>query len=300
MRGTVPLMTGADGAWTVAVAAQAALGERPVWDDRTGSLVWVDIDGGSLHRFTPGAGDTAVTVARSAGFVALRENGGVVLGTEAGLVLGDATGTVLADPIVPPGMTADHIFNDGAVDGAGRLFAGTVTTDTAPGASALYRLDPDGSVHTVLSGVTESNGVAWSSDGRRMYYADSGGQDVTVFDYDLATGGVSNGRVLIHVEDEDCVPDGLIVDASDNLWIAIWGASCVRCHHPDGRLLRQFDLPTEHITCPAFGGADFGDLYVTSARAYVAADRLPDQPHAGDVFLLRPGARGLPAARYRG
>lgn len=290
--------TPADGAWTVALAAQAELGERPVWDDRSGSLVWVDIDAGELHRFTPGAEDIAVKVARSAGFVALRENGGVVLGTEAGFVLADETGAVREDPIVPPGMTADHIFNDGAVDPAGRLFAGTVTTDTAPGAAALYRLDPDRSVHTVLSDVTESNGVDWSADGRRMYYADSGGQDVMVFDYDLATGSVSDGRVLIHVDESDGVPDGLIVDADDNLWIAIWGASCVRCHHPDGRLLSQFTLPTAHVTCPAFGGADLTDLYVTSARAEL--EDLEHQPHAGDLFLLRPGARGRPAARYRG
>lgn len=290
----------AEGPWTVALAAHAALGERPVWDERTGSLVWVDIDAGALHRFTPGAGDTAVTVARSAGFVALRENGGLVFGTEQGFVLADGTGTLREDPIVPPGMTGDHIFNDGAVDPAGRLFAGTVTIDRTPGAAALYRLDPDGSVHTVLPEVTESNGVDWSADGRRMYYADSGGHDVMVFDYDPSDGSVSDGRTLIHVDPDDGVPDGLIVDGSDNLWIAIWGGSCVRCHHPDGRLLGEFRLPTQHVTCPAFGGADLTDLYVTSARSELGPGDLEREPHAGDLFVLRPGARGRPVARYRG
>src|SRR5690242_13226418 len=94
-----------DGDWSVAAPTQALLGERPVWDDRTGTLVFVDIDRGEVHRFDPETGDSTVSVvAKSVGCVGLRDNGGLVLGTDAGLVLADATGQTRAEPIVPPGM----------------------------------------------------------------------------------------------------------------------------------------------------------------------------------------------------
>jgi sugar lactone lactonase YvrE len=48
-----------------------------------------------------------------------------------------------------------------------------MVTDRRPGAGSLYRLDPDGSVHTVLRGVTISNGLDWSPDGVLAYYNDT-------------------------------------------------------------------------------------------------------------------------------
>jgi sugar lactone lactonase YvrE len=286
--------------WLIAHRTQAMLGERPVWDERTGTIVFVDIDRGELHRFSPGQEVSTVTVATSVGCVGLRENGGVVLGTDAGFVLADATGGVRQDPIVPPGMTSAHFFNDGACDPAGRFVAGTSTAERTPGASTLYALEPDGSVRVVLPEVTESNGVAWSGDGRRMLYVDSGTQDVLVFDYDPAGGTVTNGRTLFSIDERDGVPDGLVVDAAENLWLALWSGHCVRQYRPDGVLLTEITLPAKDVTCPAFGGDDLSDLYVTTSRGYLRPEELDAYPHSGDLFVLRPGATGRPTLRYAG
>lgn len=286
--------------WQIAHPTHAMLGERPVWDERTGTLVFVDIDRGELHRFSPGKDVSTVAVATSVGCVGLRENGGVVLGTDAGFVLADATGGVRQEPIVPPGMTAAHFFNDGACDPAGRFVAGTSTAERTPGAATLYTLEPDGSASVVLPEVTESNGVAWSGDGRRMYYVDSGTQDVTVFDYDLTDGTVSNGRTLFSIAEEDGVPDGLIVDAEDNLWLALWSGHGLRRYRPDGVLLTEIVLPVKDVTCAAFGGDDLSALYVTTSRGYLLPEELDEYPHAGDLFVLRPGVTGRPTSRFAG
>ena len=155
------------GSWHVAAPTQSSLGERPVWDERTGTLVFVDIDRGELHRFNPDTGDSTVSVvAGSVGCVGLRDNGGVVLGTDAGLVLADATGSPREDPVVPPGMTSEHFFNDGACDPAGRFVAGTSPAERTTGAASLYSLSPDGTVRVLLPEVTESNGVASHPEGQ--------------------------------------------------------------------------------------------------------------------------------------
>jgi sugar lactone lactonase YvrE len=289
------------GSWQVAAPTQALLGERPVWDERNGTLVFVDIDRGELHRFNPEDGESTVaSVASSVGCVGLRGDGGVVLGTDAGLVLADATGEIREDPIVPPGMTPAHFFNDGACDPAGRFVAGTSTAERTTGAASLYSLAPDGAVHVLLPEVTESNGVAWSRDGRRMFYVDSGTQDVKVFDYDPADGTATNGKILFSIDEQDGVPDGLIVDAEDTLWLALWSGHGVRRYRADGVLLSQITIPAKDVTCAAFGGSDLTDLYVTTSRGYLEPDEVDAYPHAGDLFVLRTGATGCPTLRYGG
>jgi sugar lactone lactonase YvrE len=57
------------------------------------------------------------------------------------------------------------------------------------------------------------------------------------------------------------------------------------------------DVPVARVTKPAFGGAALDELYITTG-----APDAPDakQPHAGGIFLARPGVRGLPANAYAG
>ena len=87
------------------------------------------------------------------------------------------------------GARGDGIrFNDAGVDPAGRVWAGSMHIDETEPLGELYRLDPGGRLNPVVKNVTVSNGLGWSPDGSRMYYADSPLRRVDVFDYDPATG----------------------------------------------------------------------------------------------------------------
>ena len=116
-------------------------------------------------------------------------------------------------------------MNDGNCDGAGRFWAGTMALDERPGAGALYRLDPDLTVHTMLTGVTISNGLDWSPDARLLYYVDSPTQRIDVFDFEVATGSMANRRTFAVVPADAGVPDGLTVDAAGFVWLALWGGA---------------------------------------------------------------------------
>ena len=178
-------------AWEVAVPAGAELGERPFWDAATGTLGWVDIHAGRLHRYRPGAGDEVVhTAGVAVGAAAPRAGGGYVLAAADGFRLVGADGRADGGPLRPPGMAEDVRFNDGACDPAGRLWAGTVAADRRPGGGALYRLGPGGRITLMLDGVTESNGLGWSPDGGTMYYIDSGEPRprIRAFGFDAAAG----------------------------------------------------------------------------------------------------------------
>jgi sugar lactone lactonase YvrE len=186
-------------------------------------------------------------------------------------------------------------MNDGACDPAGRFWAGTMALDERPQAGALYRLDPDGTVHTMLAGVTISNGIDWSLDGRRMYYVDSPTRRIDVFDFDPGTGAIADRRPFVEIPAEAGIPDGITVDAAGFVWLALWGGAALHRYAPDGTRERTVPLPVSHPTSCAFGGPDLDELYVTSARRPLTPDERAHEPMAGGLLRVRPGVTGRPA-----
>jgi len=274
------------------------LGEGPLWDWREQALYWVDIAGAIFHRYDPAQNrheqfDVGVRVTA----LGLRQGGGFVMATADGLALwhpASATVTRLGNP---EAGKPDARFNDGAVDPGGRFWAGTM----APGAtSALYRLDADGSIHTMETGVTTANGLGWSPDGKTMYFTDSRHHVIYAYDYDPQTGSIANRRPFVSSPDEPGLPDGLAVDAEGCVWSARWDGWKVTRYDPQGRPMFHLQMPVQCPTSCAFGGPNLDELYVTSARVKLRQEQRAAQPLAGGLFRLRPGVRGQKAYLFRG
>lgn len=283
------------------IDAQATLGEGPVWDERRQSLLWVDILPGEMHRLDPATGNDEVFVAgMPVGAMALRRHGGLVIAVENGFALFDEEARLLEQVAVidHPGPRAR--FNDGKCDPGGRFLAGTMAYDQSPAAGRLYRLDPDRSVTTLLDGVTISNGLAWTADGTTMYYIDSPAYGIDAFDYDPASGVLSNRRRVVTIPPAAGLPDGMTIDADGCLWVALYGGSAVHRYTPHGHLDTTISFPVTNITCPAFGGRELTVLYVTSARHGLSDSQLAEQPHAGAVFAVDVATCGLPALTFAG
>jgi sugar lactone lactonase YvrE len=192
-------------------------------------------------------------------------------------------------------------FNDGKCDPAGRFWAGTISLDREPGAASLYCLEPDGRVRTMRRGVTNSNGIAWSLDAATMYYIDTPTQQVTAFDYDHQSGGITNPRTVVAIPAGAGKPDGMTVDAEGMLWIALWEGGCVGRWDPrSGARLQTINVPARRVTSCAFGGSQFEELYITTARVGLSEADLVRQPHAGGLFRARPGVPGVAAFEFRG
>ncbi len=191
-------------------------------------------------------------------------------------------------------------MNDGNVDSRGRFWAGTMGMGGLRDRGALYRLDPDGSVTRILTGVSTSNGIDWSPDDRLMYYVDTPTGRVDCFDFDVEAGTVRNRRPFVTIPPDHGAPDGLVVDADGHVWVALWKGGAVHRYAPDGRLDQVARFPVTLTTKPAFGGSDLGDLYVTSAWIELKDDARARQPMAGGVFRLRPGAKGQRPRRFGG
>ena len=275
------------------------LGEGIRWHPGEQRLYWVDIERGLIHRAAP---PFAEVETHALGFpvacLGFRSRGGLVLGTRHGFARWDAA-THRLEPIVDPEPDrANARFNDGAVDRAGRFWAGTMT-ETGFG-NSLYRLDPDGRVERKLLGLGISNGLGWSPDNRTMYLTDSARATIFAFDFDLASGDIERPRALVVATGGLGTPDGLAVDSEGCLWSAHWDGWAINRYDPQGKLTFQIRLPVQRPTSCAFGGADLGELYVTSAWTGLAAGARARQPLAGAVIILHPGVRGTPEPLFTG
>lgn len=286
-------------------ATQLTLGETPLWHPSEHRLYWVDIDAGHLYRSNPDmAGYERYPFKTSLGAYCFRAEGGFILASGEGFLVWDLdqeTPAPLWNPL--PADRPEVRLNDGKVDPAGRFYAGSMDVDQVK--AELYRIDPDGSQHTVLQNVGISNGLGWSPDRKKMYYIDSLRATVYKLDYDLATGELTNQQpLIIFVEDSEgfqadsVLPDGLCVDAEGCIWVAHWNGWEVRRYDPTGKPLLSVQVPAQRVTACAFGGDQLDQLYITTARSDLSAAALVKQPLAGNIFVVQTKTQGQPVNFY--
>ncbi len=290
-----------DSSYEVVLRAQARLGEGPCWDARRQVMHWVDIQGRRVHTFDPATGrDDAVQFDQMVGFISLTEaKGEYVVGLEGGLARFWPESGKREWIARPEAGIPGNRFNDGKCDPVGRLIAGTMDRKLTPGKGALYSLTADGEIRKLLSGLSVSNGLAWSPEGSSLYFIDSPTRQVVAYGYDLESGALSAPKVVVSLSDLPGAPDGMATDAEGMLWVGIWDGGCVTRWDPQsGRLAAKIPLPAMRITSCAFGGPDLTDLYLTSAAPDGGAEPSAADAEAGSLFRIQAPAPGLPVARF--
>jgi sugar lactone lactonase YvrE len=265
--------------------------EGPVWSDGWGGLRWVDMLAGDVLSLAEDGTVRRRHVGAVAAALRPRRGGGAVIAVERGFTLEDADGTLT--PLQPVWSDAGVRMNEGGCDPDGRFWCGSMAYDQRPGAAALYRLDPDGTVRAVLAGVTVSNGLDWSPDGSLAYYDDTATHRVDVFDYDRDA-GLTGRRPFVQMPD-DGNPDGLTVDAEGGVWVALYGSGVVHRYTPAGVLDDVVEVPTAQVTACTFGGPRLDQLFVTTSREGLAPG---DDPFAGSLFRTDVGIAGLPVREF--
>jgi sugar lactone lactonase YvrE len=191
-------------------------------------------------------------------------------------------------------------FNDGEIDPQGRFWAGTMGWHAEPEAGSLYRLDPDGTVTTMLSGVTISNGLGWSPDGGTMYYVDTPTMRIDAFDFDPASGDIADRREFVTIREGGGRPDGLTIDSEGAIWVATWPGYGVHRYLPDGTLDAIIPLPVSNVSSIELGGPDLRDAFITTAWELLTEEQHAAQPLAGSLFHTRVEVPGQPRVLFAG
>lgn len=286
----------------LALDARAELGEGPRWHQAERRLYWVDIARNELHRFDPATGaDECRTFDAPVGCLAFRAAGGLILAMKDGLALLDQWEGV-------PRPFGEQIFadkpelrfNDGRTDPAGRFWVGSVNMPKSARDAALYRVDPNGVLHFIESGMLTCNGAAFNADGTSFRHADTPSHELRAYTVDPANGTLSNRRIIRRFPEGRGRPDGGSFDAEGAYWSALFDGGRVVRLSDNGEILMTVDLPVTRPTMIVFGGPDLRTAYVTSARAGLSDEQLEAQPHAGGIFSFRVDVPGLPEVPFAG
>jgi D-xylono/L-arabinono-1,4-lactonase len=272
-------------------------GEGPLWHPEENCVYWLDIaTPGRMFRYDCATGKhEQVYEGEAVGGFTLQADGALLLFGAKGSVRIWRKGqlTTVIDEIPEERETR---FNDVFADTMGRVYCGTMPLPNRQRLGRLYRLDTDGKVTKVLDDIGCSNGMGFTPDRKRMYYTDSTKLEIYLFDYDAATGNLSNQRVFVRTPQGEGVPDGMTVDAQGYVWSARWDGGHLFRFAPDGHEVLRVKFPAKKVSCVTFGGADYTDMYVTCAGG---TRKKTEGLGAGALFYLNLGIRGVPECRSR-
>lgn len=264
-------------------------GEGAVWHDGWGGLRFVDMMEGDVLSLDETTGQVTRLHVDSpvAALVRPRTSGGFVVALERAFAGYDPHGR--RDWVTPDLWQGPIRFNEGGVDPRGRLLAGQMAYDSAEGVAAMWRLNPDRTVERLFGGLTISNGLAFTADGTRAYYADTATGRIDVFD--AADGELGERRPFVTIPEGAGGPDGLCVDVEDGVWVALYDGGAVHRYAADGTLSEIVEVGAARVTSCALGGADGSTLYITTSRQNLRPD---EEPPAGALFRAQVGVAGVP------
>jgi len=274
------------------------LGEAVLWHPVQQSVWWTDIQAGKLYCYTPH--DHALLdytpPERLTAFAFTSDANRLMVSFASGFAYYWPTSGRVVWLAKPEQGHPGQRFNDGRADPQGRFWSGTMNEQQPhQPSSALYCYSR--ACRTELTGLRISNGLCWSPDGRTVYHADSPTRRITAYDF-CATGGFSNPRLFAQTP-QGAYPDGACTDAAGNVWSAHWGAAQVVCYSPQGEPLLTLSLPVSQPSCVAFGGADYRDLYITSAWQGMTDAQRKAEHRAGNLLVYRGAAKGRACDFYQ-
>jgi sugar lactone lactonase YvrE len=277
--------------------SRCAVAECPVWDAANRRVLFADIQGRCINVLSVDSGARETwplpDIVPSFG---LCRSGRLVVALRRRVVLFDPrSGAVedLADPIDEPATTR---LNDGKVGPDGCFWVGSIDEqkDRQP-IGALYRVTPDGQIERRAQHMANSNGLAWSPDGRTMYHSETKSGVIEAWDFDPRTGAMRNHRHFARMGNVEGRPDGAAVDVDGNYWSAGPSAGCINRFAPTGALLERIEFPVPGPTMPCFAE---DTLYVTSLRDGKPPDVLAQFPSLGGLFRAPVATRGVPVGLF--
>jgi len=285
--------------------APMLVGESAIWHEVESALYWVDIEGLTVNRLHAASGKfSSWKMGSNPSALAIDDNNFLVVATRERLLrlnTTDGAETPIADA---PYDTSKVRFNDGRVDPAGRFWIGTMYEPRDQPAAEMYVLARDNLRCAWRGGMTNSNGLAWSLDGRTMFHADTTTHRIDCYDFDVATGEHSNRRTILTFPTDKTAPDyggrpdGATIDSEGMYWVAMFEGGRVLRISPTGEILREIKLPVRCPTSVCFGGPDLRTLYITSASQGRSSEEIAKYPNTGKVLSVRLDVAGREEPEY--
>jgi L-arabinonolactonase len=242
------------------------------WDAVRKCWRWPDPVGGQLYAWpAPPDMPSGVRMQESACVMACCSSGRVLLGL--GKRLGMVELPLPGQPVRPLQaqvlITIDAAeprtsISDGCADRDGNFVFGTANTarDQRPIGSFYQYSQRHGLRRLALPAVATAASIAFSPDGRCLYFADAASGAIMQCDYDAETAKVRAVKPFAALLEPGA--GAAISDSAGNLW-SVQGGVLVQ-YDSGGQVLQQIALAREAVASVAFGGAGLRQLLVLGAQ----------------------------------
>ncbi len=253
--------------------------EGPIWHPNESALIFSDILGNSIFRWTEKEGSRSLRrnshMANGNAFDAL----GRVITCE------HATSRITRTDFAKDGakeILATHYEgkqlnspNDVAVDATGMIYFTDPVSGRSEGYgvprepeldfSGVYKFDPkSGELKLLIDDFEKPNGLCFSRDEKRLFINDSNRSHIRVFDIN-GDGHLSNDSVWAETLSAGRgVADGMKIDQEDNIYCC--GPGGIHLFDKIGESLGVIKLP-EQVANLCFGDDDLQSLYVTASTS---------------------------------
>lgn len=284
------------GTATVFDSRRCYMGEGPVWDRVSGRVFWVDILGKKVYwkRISDNEVGEFDMPSHVGAFLPGEDSAWWAFLVDGVYRFDEASGDLDKVADFPHSLASENGVarmraNDAAVSPWGEALCGTMPyePDAFPESGSLYRFNGQ-ELEPLVTNVTISNGIGWTSDQSRMFFIDTPTGRVDQFDLD-ATGQLANRRIFAVIDSSLGLPDGLAVDGDGYVWVALWEGGRIQRLAPDGSLAGFIKIPCKQVTSCAFVGEDLKTLVITTAA-------INDKNEgAGVTYAFGVSAAGLPS-----
>ena len=259
------------------IATGCKFTEGPLWHAADGYLLWSDMPGDHIRRWSPSGGVSTfrkpsnmangLTWDRQGRLLACEHASSRVSRTEKdGAVVALATHFKGKQLNSPNDIVCDAAGNIYFTDPSyGRMDYYGVLREPELDFRGLYRVGADPKATELLArDFGQPNGLCFSLDGRRLFVNDTERQHIRVFDVD-AKGALTGGGVWAETTGEgQGAPDGMKIDSAGNLYCC--GPGGIHVFDPAAVCLGVIRVP-EGTANMAWGDADLRSLYITASTS---------------------------------
>lgn len=267
---------------------QCHLGEGALWHPLRNQLFWFDI---LENQLLSRAGETPLAWSFDSNVSAAGWTG------KDTLLIADETQLFEFDLVHTTRRFVAHLEphdpgarpNDGRADPQGGFWIGTMAKRGQQRPGAIYRYYR-GELRMLFANVTVPNAQCFSPDGRTAYYSSTRDGKIWQVALDAAGWPCDAPQLLVH--ETGALIDGMVCAADGTLWNTQYKGGRVVVYRPDGTVQATYPLPASQTTCPAFGGPDLTQLFVTTAQQDIDAEGRAANPLHGQTFVMQTETRG--------
>lgn len=271
---------------------------QPLWHPVEKRLYFSDVVLGKFFRYNPadGSSETLLADGRPIGAMVLQADGSILLFRDSANVVSFKDGKIEDTVIFAISDYKQTRYAAAAADPFGRIVCAVISDSRHTG--RLLLLDRNRRLTLIDDGFGVPAGIAFSKDGKTLYFSDSHGTHKTIWQYSYSSPDVrdisKSGRVFHSCLDDGIAwpgaPAGLAALDDGSLLVAKRDGAMVVRYDVGGNPVSSVRISVRKPTGLCFGGDEMKDLFITTSSGH---RKQLEGLHSGELAVIGGCEKGV-------